>query len=145
MALPGSPHRVVRAAQQYIYKNVLRMEEAGLVTRENSRNGKNIVFKLDPRFVEPAEESVSLISSPNDVKGNNHAVIAGKLREKLAHYKLELLTSIGEAEAYDALCGEIPQIRSEAQELYNQVRDRSSKLLGNVKALESLLAKYQAI
>jgi len=46
---------------------------------------------------------------------------------------------MGEAEEYDAIYKEMPEIQMQIQELYNQSRDKCSKLLGKVKAIESLI------
>ncbi len=62
------------------------------------------------------------------------------LTERLNQQKLMLLTAIGEAEEYDAIYKEVPEIGAQIQELYNESRDRYSKLLGRVKAIENLIA-----
>jgi DNA polymerase-1 len=51
-----------------------------------------------------------------------------------------LLTAMGETEEYDAIYKEIPEMRVQIQSLYNDSRDRCSKLLGKVKALENLIS-----
>lgn len=60
--------------------------------------------------------------------------------EKLHRYKVEMLTARGETEEYDSLCQEMPHMRDAVQTLYNDANDRCSKILGRVKASESVLA-----
>ena len=61
------------------------------------------------------------------------------LTERLSNQKLNLLTAIGEVEEYEAIYQELPEMRMQIQELYNESRDRCSKLLGTVKAIEKLI------
>ncbi|EIK45845.1 hypothetical protein O59_001484 [Cellvibrio sp. BR] len=67
------------------------------------------------------------------------------LQERLNRHKLEMLSAMGETEEYDAICSEIPELQDDIQPLYNQSRDKCSKLLGRVKALESLLARQTGL
>ncbi|MFT6653313.1 MAG: hypothetical protein ACJAWI_000053, partial [Marinomonas primoryensis] len=63
----------------------------------------------------------------------------------LKKHKLELLTTISEAEEYEALSSQLPSRRKDLQELYNDARNRYSKTLGKVKALESLISRCQEV
>lgn len=51
-----------------------------------------------------------------------------------------MLCALGEAEEYESLCKELPELSEEAQSLYSEARERSALLLGKIKALESLLS-----
>jgi hypothetical protein len=62
------------------------------------------------------------------------------LTERLNAHKMELLTAMGEVEEYDAICKDMPNLKEDIQSLYDDSRDRCSKILGRVKALESLLS-----
>ena len=72
---------------------------------------------------------------------NNHYI--NDLKEQLKKHKLELLTTISEAEEYEVLSSQLPNRRDDLQELYNDARNRYSKTLGRVKAIESLISKCQ--
>lgn len=135
---PGCKHHSVRAAQQFIYKNVLRLEAKGFIERLNSSKGKSIRFRLSSSFQTTAEAPKIAEETPTSTGTES---IQKTLREKLNRYKVELLSALGETEEYDAICKELPQMQQDAQDLYNQARDCSSKILGKVKALESLLAR----
>ncbi|MDH1930483.1 hypothetical protein [Pseudomonas sp. GD03696] len=50
-----------------------------------------------------------------------------------------MLTSVGEAECYKQLIAEMPQLKNEIENDYIQARDRSSRLLGHLRAVEKTL------
>jgi len=58
---------------------------------------------------------------------------------RLNQYKLELLTFMGETEEYELLCSQFPQLTEDLRERYSYARDNRSKILGRIKALESLI------
>lgn len=62
-----------------------------------------------------------------------------ELQEKHIRYKQQLLLNMGEAEEYKKLCVEYPDLQVELQPKYNSVRKKNTKILGNIKAIESLL------
>ena len=62
------------------------------------------------------------------------------LRQKLQRQRVELLSTIGETEAYDEICTDLPTLQPSVQAQYNEAKDRSLKLLGRIRALETLIA-----
>lgn len=76
---------------------------------------------------------------PHEVSSEAQDQVRQYLVDKLKNYELELLTSMGESEEYKALYSEFPQLKSQLQERYNKAREYCSKLLGRVKALETLI------
>src|SRR3990167_4026017 len=61
---PGCRHQSVQAAQQFIYKNVLRLEARGLVERLGSLKGKSIRFRVVTTFQAPTEPSKETEPAP---------------------------------------------------------------------------------
>ncbi|MNP85586.1 hypothetical protein D3C76_1853850 [compost metagenome] len=51
---------------------------------------------------------------------------------------------MGETERYKQLLEEIPQLKSRLETVYLEVRDRSSKLLGHLRAIENTLNAISA-
>ena len=62
------------------------------------------------------------------------------LREKLSTRKAELMASIGEAEEYQRLYNKFPALQDIVRTQYLESRDRSTKLLGQLRAVETVLA-----
>lgn len=140
MSAPGSNHNSKKAARQYVYRNMLRLINTGALERVSSgrrwpayRMTKALLTNPDA-IVSPkrvTEKAMQAADTPS----------RDKLKERLNFHKVEMLTAMGEAEEYDSICKEWPDMRIEVQERYNQAKDRCSKLLGRVKALEDLLAR----
>jgi len=129
--------------KQFIFRNMRRLEDAGLVVKERRNGEQGVSFKLTSLFT----NSHYTVGSPHCKNKLTNVTddlnLAAKLHEKLSRYKLELISTIAEVEEYENLSKQIPSIHSSIQSLYNEARDRCSKLLGKVKATESLIAKIQ--
>jgi hypothetical protein len=67
-----------------------------------------------------------------------------QLLAKLNYYKNEFLLSLGESEAYKDLYSELPELVDEIQPKYNQARDNNTKILGKIRAIESLMKKDES-
>lgn len=139
MTAPDSMHESKKAARQFVYRNMLRLIETGALERVSSGRHRPVYRTTEALHTTQEtdslpKEAASVNIRPTDTPSRD------KLRERLNSHKVEMLTAMGEAEELDAICNEWPNMRTEVQERYNQAKDRCSKLLGRVKALEDLLA-----
>lgn len=73
--------------------------------------------------------------------GTNTAV--QQLENRLKESKVDLLTSIGESEEYMRLYQSFPEMKAYLESQYLQARENSSKLLGQIKSIKSVLAHQQ--
>jgi len=138
---PACLHSSKKAARQFVYRNMLRLINNGELTRVVVDSGWPL-YRLTSRFKALGEAPVVTVAPVASEK----AAVANdtprqSLQERLNRHKLEMLSAMGETEEYDAICSEMPELRDDVQPLYNQSRDKCSRLLGRVKALESLLAR----
>ncbi len=102
--------------------------------------GRAQQYKMTDQFSERlTNENQSSNTTKNEPLVQKNT-LGKNLTDRLNQQKLMLLTAIGEAEEYDAIYKELPEIGAQIQELYNESRDRCSKLLGKVKAIENLIA-----
>lgn len=140
VVLPNCPHRTEKAVWQFVYRNVVRMEGRGLISRIPGQEGDKARYCWNSGSAVVTQRGASSQThfTPDDVT-------MSCLKEKLHRYKVEMLTAIGETEEYDSLCKELPHMRDVVQTLYNDARDRCSKILGRVKALESILANRLSV
>ena len=139
-ALPKRTQKSAKACRQFVHRNVLRLTEKGVLQRIERSSGRPHY-----RYVGASqEESVEFDRnqpSPQHRNAKNETELRS-LHDKLHRYNREILVVIGETEEYDALCSEFPELRSSVQQLYNDARDRCTKMLGRVRALESVIADY---
>lgn len=136
---PSSLHSSKKAARQFVYRNMQRLMKAGHMERLPADGGwpqYQLTAKF-PRKELPLPEPVVATMSEIPVAKIDSML---SLRDRLNRHKLEMLSAMGEVEEYDELCEEIPELRDTVQARYNESRDKCSKLLGRVKALESLLS-----
>ncbi len=66
------------------------------------------------------------------------------IKEKYNKYKQQLLLGLGEAEEYKKLCVEHPELQVKLQPKYNSIREKNTKILGRIKAIESILDNKSA-
>ena len=134
---PDTIHQSKKAARQFVYRNMQRMMDTGDLVRLPVTQGW-------PQYT--LTEQFHSRNSPLKIKNETQSPAIEKpdsshhLKERLNQYKLDMLTAMGEAEEYSAICLSLPELKDDVQPLYNESRDRCSKLLGRVKALESLLS-----
>lgn len=137
---PDNPDR--NSIRKYIYKELLRLESAGVIERPHGETGRGCKFiyqgapagislesKPSP-FVQPEDES-EFSMDPATLRG---------LKEELSKRKVELIASIGEAEEYQRLYKKFPALQQTVRTQYLESRDRSTKLLGQLRAVETVLA-----
>ena len=128
--------------RKHIDKELRRLLNAGLLERHNGETGRGCKFlyrgappgialkiKRSP-FAQPKWEN----ASPMDP-----AIMKG-LQEELSKRKVELMTSIGEAEEYQRLLKKFPALQNTVRTQYLESRDRSTKALGQLRAVETVLA-----
>ena len=147
--LPSSSDLSKKQVQQFVQRNLDRMEWAGFIVKEQSKANKYPSYQLTEQFHpdnyavgSPHCKNTNTNISTTSSSESNHI---DDLKELLKNHKLELLTTISEAEEYEALSKQLPNRRDDLQELYNDARNRYSKTLGRVKAIESIITKSQAL
>ncbi|WP_191966421.1 hypothetical protein [Cellvibrio sp. KY-YJ-3] len=139
---PACLHGSKKAARQFVYRNMLRLINTEELTRVVVESGWPL-YRLTPRFRVSGGTPVITVAplATHDKATAPKDNPRQSLQARLNRHKLEMLSAMGETEEYDSICSEMPELRDDVQPLYNQSRDKCSKLLGRVKALESLLAR----
>ena len=145
---PACPHKSKKSARQFVYRNMLRLIDSDDMSRVVVDQGWPL-YKLTSKFLGNHKLAPPAVTPPKYQQQAEPPVPKAdprqNLQERLNRHKLEMLSAMGETEEYDAICAEIPELRDEVQVLYNASRDKCSRLLGRVKALESLLARETGV
>jgi hypothetical protein len=68
----------------------------------------------------------------------------GDLKKRAKKCHVDLLSSVGESEEYKALFQIYPSLRDALQPRYQDALEASSKLLGQLRAIEAALEYYQS-
>jgi len=153
--LGDSPYKLGEV-RRYVYEQIRRMLRAGWLVRDDERRKRGQVYHLRPmpenlqlklvdrgfeKSLKPEhktkraspEPATSLAASRTGTEVYQH------LEATLKEVRLDFLTSMGETERYKQLLDEMPHLRSHVEHEYQEARDRSSRLLGHLRAVEKTL------
>ncbi len=130
-------------ARRYVYAQLKRLVQKGLLVKEKRVGQSKYLYKKTNHFYESDLYPKEQRAYENAKKPINKSQCSDDasifLYSKLKRYKLELLTAIGESDEYESLYSELPSMGDELKARYRQSKDYSSKMLGKVKAIESLI------
>jgi hypothetical protein len=142
--------------RRYVYEQIRRLLRAGWVVLDEDRRVRGQVYHLLPT---PVHLQLELIDNGFE----NSLMAAGGLEQDTAvrdvealplkssantdqqlealhkEIRLVFLSSMGEAERYKLLMEDMPHLRDKVEGEYLEARDRSSRLLGHLRAIEKTL------
>lgn len=130
---------------RYIHDQIQRLVRAGWVCEDGSRKGRGKTYRM---LQKPPHLKLFLVekngSSPSPLLSPSHEMVhpdanQDRLKALANETRLDLLTSMGEAERYKQLLDEFPQLIDQIKGDYHEARDRSSRLLGHLRAIEKTL------
>ncbi|MFU4542424.1 hypothetical protein ACM714_20490 [Pseudomonas aeruginosa] len=154
-------HFRIADVRRYVYEQIRRLLRAGWVVLDEDRRVRGQVYHLQPI---PPHLQLELIdcgfeSSLKTAGGARQAPVAFELEalplrppantsqqlEALhKEIRLDFLSSMGEAERFKLLLDEMPHLRDKVEGEYLEARDRSSRLLGHLRAIEKTLKTLAA-
>ena len=133
-------------ARKYVYRQILRLVKKGLLLKKGTKNSKRVVYQKSELFYKTnficegtTEDKVNRLKAVT--VSTNTAV--QQLEKRLKESEVDLLTSIGESEEYMRLYQSFPEMKAHLESQYLQARENSSKLLGQIKAIKSVLDHQQ--
>tara|TARA_R110000787_G_scaffold110012_3_gene218634 strand:- start:262 stop:837 length:576 start_codon:yes stop_codon:yes gene_type:complete len=133
-------------ARKYVYKQILRLVGLGVLIKKGKKNSQTTLYKKTGLF-----EVTIFISKENGdemknkstsriVKKSNDSSSLKQLEFTLNEYKVDMMSALGETEEYIKLLDTFPEMKEQLRESYELARDRSSKLLGQIKALKNAVS-----
>ncbi|MEM5552569.1 hypothetical protein WNY63_17750 [Pseudoalteromonas neustonica] len=125
-------------SRRFCYVELVKLVKRGWLRKTVSKKKGITSFTKTELF---DEKAISHNISLDEIKiGEKVATnINESLFDRLNLYKSELLISLGESEEYKHLSTQFPDLNPQLQAQYNTVRERNSKLLGKIKAIENLI------
>jgi len=147
--------------RRYVYEQIRRMVRIGWLVHDEKRRTRGQVYHLQPI---PAHLQLKLIDNGFESRlktafkpeqepsvFDNAAVplkpspdVNQDLEALHKEIRLDFLSSMGEAERYKMLLEEMPHLRDKVEGEYLEARDRSSRLLGHLRAIEKTLKTLAA-
>ncbi len=139
----SSPNQDPIEARKLIYRQIYRLVNKGLLLKKGTKNSKRIVYLKSEHFYEAkfviqstAAVTINQTSAAQTITDDT----IKQLKERLKESEIDLLTSIGESEEYMRLYQSFPEMKAHLESQYLQAREKSSKLLGQIKAIKSALS-----
>ncbi len=150
----------IKDLRRYLYGYINRMIRSGWVERDAERRTHGQVYhmrekpkELKVKLISPGFEAKLYINEPKATRTlpsgrqetsikQDPSPVAG-LAAQCKETQLDMLSSLGEAEKYKSLMEELPQIADALEAQYLDARHRSSRLLGQLRALEKTLQTLQ--
>lgn len=153
--LDGSPFSLVDVCR-YVTKQIRRMLRLGLAVENESRGVRRLVYHLQPvpnllqlELIDNGFETSlpgarlavhkSASEEPKPLACKFSADTDEQLEALYKEVRLDFLASMGEAERFKLLLDEMPYLRGKVDDEYMEARDRSSRLLGHLRAIEKTL------
>lgn len=142
--------------RRYVYEQIRRMLRAGWLLPDEERLSRGQVYHLQPfpehlllELVDDGfENSLKTVCGPEqepsvpeqrNVPPEPLSDAEQHLETLLKEIRLDFLSSMGEAERYKQLLDDMPHLRDKVEGEYLEARDRSSRLLGHLRAVEKTL------
>ena len=157
----SSTHFRIADVRRYVYEQIRRLVRSGWVVLDEDRRARGQVYHLQPipahlqleltdngfensltaaEVPEPDKAVRDLEALPLKSSANTDLQLEALHKE----IRLDFLTSMGEAERFKLLLDEMPHLRSKVEGDYLEARDRSSRLLGHLRAIEKTLKTLAA-
>ena len=147
--------------RRYVYEQIRRMVRIGWLVHDEKRRTRGQVYHLQPipahlqlKLIDNGfESSLKIAFEPEQEPSvfDNAAVplkpspdVNQDLEALHKEIRLDFLSSMGEAERYKMLLEEMPHLRDKVEGEYLEARDRSSRLLGHLRAIEKTLKTLAA-
>jgi hypothetical protein len=159
-SLEGMNFRIADV-RRYVYEQIRRLLRMGWVVLDEDRRVRGQVYHLQPipahRQLELIdngfESSLKTIEAPEQEPSTtdlqafpvkSSANTDQQLETLHKEIRLDFLSSMGEAERFKLLLDEMPHLRDRVEGDYLEARDRSSRLLGHLRAIEKTLKTLAA-
>lgn len=143
----------------YVYEQIRRMLRAGWLVPDEERRTRGQIYHLQPIPAHLQLELIdkgfeSLLKPAHETELEQSTLAQGVMPSKPSHdaeqyletllkeIRLDFLSSMGEAERYKQLLDDMPQLRNKVEVDYLEARDRSSRLLGHLRAVEKTLNTF---
>lgn len=133
--------------RKFIYKQILRLVNLGLLEKKGIKNSQDSTYKKTSLF---NQVSLEINSQPlstartSQIQPSEVVVLESgtlkSLRKTLKEYQVDMMSSIGESEEYIRLFDTYPEMKDQLKSQYHLARERSSKLLGQIKAIETVIS-----
>ncbi|WP_036800718.1 hypothetical protein [Photobacterium marinum] len=146
--LSHNPDQVCKIeARKFVYRQITKLQQKGLLQKQEGSTTRNATYIKTELFIESTIIPLSSVGAqtiPDEVhKGSDVGTVVSFLQAELQQYQVDLSSSIAESEEYQRLHEKLPDLKPQLEIYFMQARERCSRLLGQVTAIETILTDYQ--
>ena len=136
-----------KEARKFVYRQITSLQQKGLLQKQEGSTTRNTTYIKTELFRESTIMSLSSAGEQNTLhevpKGSDVGSVVSFLQAELQQYQVDLSSSIAESEEYQRLHEKLPCLKPQLEIYFMQTRERCSRLLGQVTAIETILTDYQ--
>ena len=141
--------------RRFVYEQIRRMIRTGWLVPDQVQRKRGQIYHLRPfpenlklelvdgTFERSLKKTVKTDNASPDDEGllpqNSRLDAEQHLQSLMKEVRLDFLSAMGEAERYKQLVADLPHLRDKVEADYLEARDRSSRLLGHLRAVEKTL------
>lgn len=141
--------------RRFVYEQIRRMIRTGWLVPDQVQRKRGQIYHLRPfpenlklelvdgAFERSLKKTLKTDNASPDDEGllpqNSRLDAEQHLQSLMKEVRLDFLSAMGEAERYKQLVADLPHLRDKVEADYLEARDRSSRLLGHLRAVEKTL------
>ena len=141
--------------RRFVYEQIRRMIRTGWLVPDQVQRKRGQIYHLRPfpenlklELVDGAfERSLKKTLKTDNASPDDEGLLPQNSRldaeqhpqSLMKEVRLDFLSAMGEAERYKQLVADLPHLRDKVEADYLEARDRSSRLLGHLRAVEKTL------
>lgn len=128
-----------KKSRKIVYRQILRLQKKKMLLRQDSERVKDHLYIKTDIFTKiglVTEKPNTQCKEPNSAPDISVNTL---LDERLKQCEVDLMASIAESEEYIRLYESLPELKEQLESNYLQSRECSSKLLGQIKAIKSVI------
>lgn len=130
-------------ARRFIYRQLFRNIEKGLLKRIDSPDGDvtKVIYSKTDKYFSSDISSKKQGANTKKIKPKiaNADNFKKSLEKELVDYELDLSSILEEVKEYKRLSSRFPELKKTLQQCQHQAKERSTKVIGKVNALQNLL------
>lgn len=128
--------------RKWLYRRLSHLVRKGLLVLSQPDNGEKALYRKSDNFLSEFRSAQSETPLPVlSLETTRDKSFLTTLRTRLSQYQVDMLACTGECTEYQQIVEEFPQLKDSVEPMYRRARERSSELLGKLRAINNLLQR----
>lgn len=134
-------------ARKFVYRQILRLQEKGLLSKQEGESTRDATYSKTKLFnsTQIYSKSCNNVSDIASILPKQRDSAITFLQKELQQYQVDLSSGLAESEEYKRLAKMLPELKPQLETCFVRSREKCSKLLGQITAIETLLSDNQMV